>query len=227
MPLQTTVADAKRKERLEKTKTAVRKRAALDFEMIRQVRMMTADDERRDLLLKHYERLIKALAARMIWAAEFDDLFQAGYCGLLRAVQSYAPGKAVFATHACNCIKSEMQKVAGKQFAPLDFINEEGAEECLLDSYAPSASDALLPVLPSQEDNALEVWLENESNQQLRRAVVSLHPKYRNIIVLRYVDGLSHEEIGKKLGNVTKQAIQQQEAKALAVLRKRLKMEGY
>lgn len=49
----------------------------------------------------------------------------------------------------------------------------------------------------SEETNALE---KNFTNQELEKVISSLDEKYRDVIVMKYIDGMSSKEIAKVLG---------------------------
>jgi len=60
--------------------------------------------------------------------------------------------------------------------------------------------DELLSVLKAPDVSALDAVLRSEMTGQVRAVVDTLRPEQRMVIVLRYTQGLSYEEIGEILG---------------------------
>jgi DNA-directed RNA polymerase specialized sigma subunit len=58
--------------------------------------------------------LVHKFAARPRGRLEFDDRFQAGCLGLIRAVQLYDPSIAAFSTYAARWIKQAIARAAAK-----------------------------------------------------------------------------------------------------------------
>jgi RNA polymerase sigma-70 factor (ECF subfamily) len=50
------------------------------------------------------------------------------------------------------------------------------------------------------DESALQVLLRGEMQQRVQEAVSNLAPEYRMVVVLRYTEGLSYEEIADALG---------------------------
>lgn len=58
----------------------------------------------------------------------------------------------------------------------------------------------LYPQIPSKEMSSEEILIAREEEKLMQKAISSLSPKYREVIILRHQQGLSHEEISKILG---------------------------
>jgi len=89
---------------------------------------------------------------------------------------------------------------------------------------AASLDDEDSPVVPvSQDAGPLEVYRKNIAAAEVRDAIAQLPVKYRQVLHLRYVDGLSYREIadvlGLSLGNVEARIFRGKERVRLALLR--------
>jgi RNA polymerase sigma-70 factor, ECF subfamily len=62
------------------------------------------------------------------------------------------------------------------------------------------ARPAESPGPPSREDTPYQALEKIERQAQVRRALASLAPPYRAVVVLREIDGMSYEEIAQVLG---------------------------
>ena len=82
---------------------------------------------------------------------------------------------------------------------------------------------------PTEEDAAarspLEFLMVEERREELRRAMVTLTERDRQLLMLKYVDGLSYGEIAQRVG-VTASAVQSRLHRARGLLRKRLQACG-
>ena len=58
----------------------------------------------------------------------------------------------------------------------------------------------------SYEDSIVAVQTSEEIKQKIKRAMATLTPRQKELIQLRYFDGLSMEEVGKRVGITTKTA---------------------
>lgn len=79
----------------------------------------------------------------------------------------------------------------------------------------------LAGVIASEETSALDALVRDEELQMLREALHGLDPGAREVLVLRYGDGLKHQEIAELLG-VRVDAVKQRASRALRELRTRV-----
>lgn len=76
--------------------------------------------------------------------------------------------------------------------------------------------------LPSRsQESPFESLLKKELREAVRREVQNLPPRYRRVIILGCLDGLSNADIAKELG-VREQRIRTQKSRGLDMLRMRL-----
>lgn len=70
------------------------------------------ETEAKEKILKHNSRLIRSIVLRFEGrGVEFDDLFQVGSLGMLKAIERFDPGKGVkFSTYAVTVIMGEIRQ---------------------------------------------------------------------------------------------------------------------
>ena len=70
---------------------------------------MQGDKEAKDLLIKHNMRLVAHIVKKYTGAAETDDLISVGSIGLIKAINTYKPGRGTaLATYTARCIENEI-----------------------------------------------------------------------------------------------------------------------
>jgi RNA polymerase sigma-70 factor, ECF subfamily len=84
--------------------------------------------------------------------------------------------------------------------------------------------DAVAEVLPGAGDLLADL-LAREQRDQLADVLASLAPDLRELLALRYADGLSHAEIAGVLG-LREAAVKQRVSRAVRDLRARLRPAG-
>ena len=159
----------------------------LDQELVR--RVQRGDSAAFDLLVRKYQHRIAGLIGRYIadWS-ECQDVAQETFLRAYRALGSFR-GDAQFYTWlhriAVNTAKNHL--VAHKRRPPTDDIDMEDAEQF--------ASGMRLRNNDTPERELMRQQLE----QTVMRAVEGLPEELRTAITLREVEGLSYEEIAKRM----------------------------
>ena len=100
------------------------------------------DKEAKDMLVKHNMRLVAHIVKKYNGAAETDDLISVGSIGLIKAIDTYRPGRGTqLATYTARCIENEIlmlirsnKKHKGNVylFDPVG-VDKEGNELTLMD----------------------------------------------------------------------------------------------
>lgn len=85
-----------------------------DYELIYQVR--EKNELAYGLLIEKYSHLVDMLAKKYLKenkyvGLEYDDLFQEGMVGVMKALQDYNPDDTLFYTYASLCAKREMDRI--------------------------------------------------------------------------------------------------------------------
>jgi RNA polymerase sigma-B factor len=73
---------------------------------------VTRDEQLRDVLILHHQRLVRSIAARFLGAGEaLEDLIQVGNIGLINALDRYNPAQGTrFSTYATPTILGEIKR---------------------------------------------------------------------------------------------------------------------
>jgi RNA polymerase sigma-70 factor, ECF subfamily len=163
------------------------KEGELDQELVR--RVQRGDSAAFDLLVRKYQHRIVGLIGRYVsdWS-ECQDVAQETFLRAYRALGNFR-GDAQFYTWlhriAVNTAKNHL--VSNSRRPPTDDIDIEDAEQY--------ASGLRLRDNDTPERELMRQQLE----QTVMRAVEALPEELRVAITLREVDGLSYEEIAKKM----------------------------
>jgi len=83
-----------------------------------------------------------------------------------------------------------------------------------------SKKPVVLEDLPSDETSPEKIFAENKLSDQLIKAIMQLEPNYRQIIVLRFINQISHKEAAQimQLGYSNVRVIQHRALKTLRVI---------
>ena len=170
-----------------------------------QLQKLASEGERdaEEALVRRYMKLVKAFA-RPFFLAGGDswDVVQEGMLGLISAVRQFDPENgATFRTFAEQCIKnriiSAIRSASRLKHLPLnDGLSLEQLSE---DASVPFAA---IPAFaqPSPE----ELVLARESKEELYSAFRENLSKLEIKVLDLYLDGLSYQDIARRLGKDTK-----------------------
>ena len=160
------------------------------------------DPEARNLLIEHNLRLVVYIAKRFEnTGINIEDLTSIGTLGLIKAINSFCADKNIkLATYASRCIENEIlmyiRKISGRHAEvsidePLN-VDWDGNELLLSD------------ILGSDEEPAASSIMKKEENDAIHRAVDSLDPREREIIIMRFglygKDEMTQKEVADALG---------------------------
>ena len=107
------------------------------------------DEDAKNTLVRHNMRLVAHIVKKYSGAAETDDLMSVGSIGLIKAINTYSPGKGTaLATYTARCIENEILMLlrAGKKHKntmslsdPVGF-DKDGNELTIMDVVAESGN---------------------------------------------------------------------------------------
>jgi len=161
-------------------------------------------------LIGKYENRIRALAKMAVSKGineGLDELMQRGVLGLLLAINRFDRKRGVqFYTYASWKIKNVILQRDPLSSRAVSLDGSDGDDGISLSDVIPSADPD-----PSKAAEIGELW----------RLAERLPRNQRIVLILRYKTGLTQEEAGIEMG-ITKQAVQQIEAKAIANMKKLL-----
>ena len=156
-----------------------------------------------EALVKRYLPLVQACAWPMkLFGGEKKDLAQEGVFGLISAVRSFDPDNgASFRTYAEHCIRmrllSAVKSASRLKHFPLN-------DSMSLEQLSEESDPRLSAVLEAFHRNPEDMVLARESKEELYKALSACLSKYENKVFSLYLDGLSYQEIGARLGKDTK-----------------------
>jgi RNA polymerase sigma-70 factor (ECF subfamily) len=150
-------------------------------------------------LVVRFERPVFSLIARMVGdRALAEDLAQETFLKAYRALASYDAGRK---------FSSWLFKIAHN--TTLDHLRRRELDTVPLDAPDPDHG-GLAAVLPDRTDRGTDTAARrSDLAAALRRAVAALRPEYREVVLLRFQEGLAYQDIaevtGQPLGTVKTQ----------------------
>lgn len=142
------------------------------------------------ILVERYERPVFGLLLRIVRRVETaEDLAQETFLKAYRALGRFDPERK---------FSSWLFKIAHN--AALDALRRDGHEPLSLD--APLSDGEEPPELPAdpKAENPFERAAGRDLGRALEGALRRLKPQYREILLLRFVEELSYEEMAEVLG---------------------------
>lgn len=170
-------------------------------------------------------RLVEANTPLVLWCVKRlkdrtgtlspEEAECAGYLALIRAADLFDPDRGFsFTTYAVRVIRSRIFLEAFGDPSRFDKPKIIPATDMALDG------DYLLNNIPAREDLSPDEQDElDDKRRRLSRLLAQLPPRHRQAILLRYGQGLTHENIGRIMG-VTKSRAQQIDAAGIWKLRR-------
>ncbi len=167
-------------------------------------RFRRGDDSAFDGIVQRHAADVAALANRLLgWPQDVDDVVQdvflAAFTGLRKFRGDCGLGTWLFTITVNMCRRRQRRRVFRIRAIAVD-------EDCL---------DLRV------EENAERAAMDTETFARVRRAVRALPPKYREVVVLRYLQGLETSEMCELLG-ITVNAMQVRLTRAREQLRQSL-----
>lgn len=137
-------------------------------------------------LLRRFERPVFSLVARMVRdPALAEDLAQEAFIKAFRHLDTYDHSRR---------FSSWLFKIAHN--TTLDHLRRRGLDTVPLEKPAAEEGGGLASVLTDPESRSPEALAQRgDLAAALSRAVGELRPDYREVVVLRYQEGLSYQEI--------------------------------
>ena len=188
-------------------------------------RLQEGDAEAKDVLIQHNLRLVAHIAKKFDNVAEDqDDLISIGTIGLIKAINTFNPGKkAKLGTYAARCIENEI----------LMHIRAQRKHKCEISLNEPIGTDSegnqisLRDILGTDGDMVAEEVEQNCEYLNLLRHMHCLTGREQKVITMRYgLDGneaFTQKEVGERLG-VSRSYVSRIEKKALEKLMKAIKL---
>ena len=164
--------------------------------------------EQQAMVTKHILLVGRVLKVDGTMGLEYDDAFQIGALGLMRAAAFYRPEKGVkFSTYATTCIK---RALAADLRARLTARHGHGDKPLSLD-YKPESGRALGDTVPVCTASAEEQLITRKALDAFKRVVgrrAAAGVLSAQAAQLYWIDGLTQEEVAARIGK-TKQYVNQ------------------
>ena len=160
------------------------------------------DEEARQILIERNLRLVVYIAKRFEnTGINIEDLISIGTIGLIKAVNTFCAEKNIkLATYASRCIENEILMYIRKNSGRFGDISIDEP----LNSDQDGNELLLSDILSSDEDSAVDEIMKKEEVAIIHKAVNSLDPRDRQIIILRYgldgYDEMTQKEVADRLG---------------------------
>lgn len=170
-------------------KSAVQKTHAEDQTLIEQA--ILGNQQAFTALMIRHQHTVKRTIQKMVTGQEdVEDLVQEAFGKAFQNLDSYRPHFA-FSTWlhriAVNhCIDHLRRK---KRISPFVDIHAESLQN---EEFASSMAASVL--------NPEEIIIRQQRHEHMRKLMLRLSPRYREILELHYFDGLSYEEIAQAMG---------------------------
>jgi RNA polymerase sporulation-specific sigma factor len=188
---------------------------------------LEGDESAKKILIERNLRLVAHIIKKFDGDGdEFDDLVSIGTIGLIKAINTYNPGKSSrLATYASRCIENEilMYYRSRKKFR----------SECSI--YDPIGTDkegnelSLIDVLGTDPEAVIDAVSGNFESERLWNKLSTLNTQEKKVLIMRYGlnNGLrfTQREIAKKMG-ISRSYVSRIEKKAINRLNDQFAMEG-
>ena len=142
-------------------------------------------------IVERFQRPVFSLIARMVGdPATAEDLAQETFLKAFRRLATYDPERR---------FSSWLFKIAHN--TALDALRRPGLEPLSLDEPVEPGGEAPEPPADPRAEDPLARTLFRQAGEALEQAVAGMRPAYREILVLRFVEGLAYEEIAEVTGS--------------------------
>ena len=160
------------------------------------------DSSAKDKLIEHNLRLVVFLAKKYEnTGVDLEDLVSIGSIGLIKGINTFSSDKNIkLATYASRCIDNEILMYLRK--------NKKVKSEVSIDQALSLDSDGnelhLEDIIGTPKDEITKSLEKEDDKELMIREILSLKPRDREIMVLRYGllgnDEFTQKEVAEKLG---------------------------
>lgn len=190
-------------------------------EAIKLCELASGNEKIKEELIEHNLRLVVFIARRFENTGVLtDDLISVGTIGLIKAVQSFNPGKNIkLATYASRCIENEILMFLRKT---VKYKSEVSFDEPLNTDW--EGNELLLSDVMGTDGDVVYKKIEAGVEEELlKKALKNLSDREREIVELRFglsgSDELTQREVADKL-NISQSYISRLEKKIISRLKK-------
>ncbi len=159
-------------------------RAIMEAEMI--AGCQAGDREALNELVKRYQPVVLRVCVSLLGSRDVDDLVQDIFIKILRRINTFEGRSSLFTwiyEIAVNQCRDELRRRQRRRWFSLQALPDETVEQ-----------------ITANEDSASDQIEADELRRNLRRELKQLDPKYRELVVLRDLEGLRYDEIAQISG---------------------------
>lgn len=179
-------------------------------------RARKGDESAYRILLRKYQRSVYSICLRMVRnREEAEDLAQDAFVKVFAMLDRYNPSYA---------FSSWLFKITSNLC--IDFIRKKRIEGVPMDEPVRSDKGDYIRQFETSVDDPETASLKRERSGYLSRAIESLPPHYRLMVILRHQEELSYEEIAAAVG-VPLGTVKARIHRARQMLRKKLEELGF
>ena len=174
------------------------------------------DDKAFEVLVRKYERLVSTCVFGVIGnnSEDISDVSQEVFLKVYRNLSSFK-GDSEFSTWIYRVAKN----------CALDFLRKKKAPSLSLDSAGDEGEGFDVPDT-SIKSNPEKQAMEKEKSEFLRKAIDSLSPEHREVIIMRHINDYSYEQIAKAL-SLEEGTVKSRISRAREALKKIILKENY
>lgn len=186
------------------------------------------DRRAKDMLVRHNMRLVAHIVKKYNGAAETDDMISVGSIGLIKAINTYEPGRGTrLATYTARCIENEILMLirAGKKHkSNLSLSDPVGTDK-------DGNELTLMDLLFEKEDKVFGSVEQSLMQEKFLSAIKRLLSERETVIIsLRYAltggAPMAQREVAQRL-KISRSYVSRIEKRALLKLRAGLKREDF
>ena len=167
-----------------------------------------------ELYSAYFTPLYRYLYFRVQDKADADDLTQEVFLKAYASFKNFLP-----MVNTTDTVPS-----ANTAKSPLPYFYTI-ARNRLIDHYRKKKSvtleDEVMQAIPDTTDSLEEAAAKNQEYEHIRKRITELPPDQQDALVLRFINGLSTEEVAKVLGK-KEDAVRQLQSRGLRALKKKL-----
>jgi RNA polymerase sigma-70 factor (ECF subfamily) len=141
-------------------------------------------------LVKRYQTAVLRVCVSLIGSRDVEDLVQDIFIKILRRIRAFEGRSSLFTwiyEIAANHCRDELRRRKRRRWFSLQSLPQETMEQ-----------------ITTVDETISDEMEAGELRRHLRQALNELDPKYRELVVLRDLEGLSYEEIAKISGIAVK-----------------------
>lgn len=175
-----------------------------------------------------HEGLARILAKPYKWCANYgscdaDDVIQEARIAIWEAESTFDPNQGyAFSTYARYRARRMMQRSADRMAHAVRLPRGESKNVWLGQARFPRrAGEFVLESLCG--DGGMGEVESPRLRERIQEAWAALPERLREVLYLRFVEEMTLEDVGARVGGVTRSRVQQLEAKALGLLREALR----